>query len=220
MNWQNQLPQKIGLLFSGGVDSTILLHALLESGFAVTPFFVRCGLNWEAAEHHAIESILHRLACERLRPLVELDMPVAELYGNHWSITGRGAPDDTTPDEAVHLPGRNALLTMKAALWCHQQQIPALALATLRNNPFEDASQPFFSALNDALANGGQAVQLVRPFDQFTKADILDDWPDAPISLTFSCLAPRQGLHCDRCNKCGERRKALAYRKPVVQILA
>ena len=35
------------------------------------------------------------------------------------------------PDEAVFLPGRNALLTIKAALWCQMHGINELAVATL-----------------------------------------------------------------------------------------
>ena len=31
-----------------------------------------------------------------------------------------------------------------------------------------------------------------------------------PLELTLSCLAPREGLHCGRCNKCHERQAAFA----------
>ena len=31
---------------------------------------------------------------------------------------------------------------------------------------------------------------------------------DMPLELTFSCIDPRDGLHCGRCNKCAERQEA------------
>ena len=29
-----------------------------------------------------------------------------------------------------------------------------------------------------------------------------------PLDLTFSCIAPRDGVHCGQCNKCAERQAA------------
>jgi len=31
-----------------------------------------------------------------------------------------------------------------------------------------------------------------------------------PLHLTLTCLQPHDGLHCGRCNKCEERRRAFA----------
>jgi 7-cyano-7-deazaguanine synthase len=31
-----------------------------------------------------------------------------------------------------------------------------------------------------------------------------------PLELTFSCIAPEDGLHCGRCNKCAERARGFA----------
>ena len=72
------------------------------------------------------------------------DLPLADLYGDNWSIAGRDVPDAESPDEAVYLPGRNALLCIKPVLWCGMHGIGRLALATLAGNPFSDASDEFF----------------------------------------------------------------------------
>ena len=68
-------------------------------------------------------------------PLVQLEMPLRDLYGSHWSMTGAQVPDDHTPDEAVFLPGRNPLLLIKPALWCLTHGVGQLALATLAAEP-------------------------------------------------------------------------------------
>src|SRR5207302_1661103 len=110
---------------------------------------------------------LHRFlaaaAAPALKPLHVLAMPVADLYGAHWGLTGAGVPGADTPDEAVYLPGRNVLLLAKALLWCHLRGVPALALAPLEANPFPDATPAFFAAFAAAVnqaVGGGVSVRL------------------------------------------------------------
>ena len=113
---ENASPSTIGLLASGGLDSSILLGHLLGGGRRVQPFFVRAGLRWEDAERRQLGKFLRVLASPRLAELVVLDLPLADLYGDHWSVTGRGVPEFASPDAAVYLPGRNALLLVKLVL--------------------------------------------------------------------------------------------------------
>lgn len=201
----------IGLLVSGGLDSCILLGHLLAKGQRVRPFYVRSGLCWEAAELASLGQFLEATHCERLEELVELELPLGDLYTGHWSISGQGVPAAQTPDEAVYLPGRNALLVIKSLLWCHLHGIPQLALAPLQSNPFPDASDQFFSTFEQAMnkAANGQ-VEIVRPFGGLDKREVMRLGTDLPLGLTFSCIAPRGRLHCGQCNKCGERRAAFA----------
>jgi 7-cyano-7-deazaguanine synthase len=198
-----------GLLLSGGVDSAVLLDQLLVRGWRVVPFYVRTGCVWQAAELNAVEQFAAEIARPALESLVVLDMPLADLYGNHWSITGAEVPDDSTPDEAVYLPGRNPLLLLKPALWCRVHGIEHLAMATLANNPFGDATPEFFERFCEmlAVATGGN-LEIARPFERFTKNRVLEMGRHLPLGLTFSCLAPVDNLHCGSCNKCAERRAA------------
>ena len=132
-----------------------------------------------------------------------------DLYGNHWSINGQNTPDADSPDDAVYLPGRNALLAIKPMLWCAMHGIEELALAVLASNPFADASDGFFRDFEAALDRAsGSRVRLVRPFARMEKKDVMELGRELPLELTFSCIAPVDGLHCGRCNKCAERRRA------------
>jgi 7-cyano-7-deazaguanine synthase len=199
----------IGLLVSGGLDSGILLGHYVAEGRRVQPFYVRSGLYWETAERAALGRLLKRLACDRLAPLIEFEMPMADVYGNHWSVTGHSVPPADTPDEAVYLPGRNALLLMKPAVWCRLHEIEELALAPLGSNPFADAGPAFFESFRQALntAIGGKLV-ITRPFAQLHKRDVMEMGRHLPLELTFSCIAPVGNEHCGRCNKCAERQAA------------
>ncbi|HEV7223028.1 MAG TPA: 7-cyano-7-deazaguanine synthase [Pirellulales bacterium] len=198
----------IGLLVSGGLDSSILLEHLLDAGRKVRPLYIRSGLCWQAAEELALKRLLNAVGARRLEPLIVLDLPMADVYGDHWSITGRGIPEAGTPDEAVFLPGRNALLTIKAALWCQLHGINELAIATLDSNPFEDASTAFFSRLEQVFNAMGPTVRLVRPFADLGKQQVMELGRTLSLDSTFSCIAPHDGAHCGNCNKCAERQEA------------
>jgi 7-cyano-7-deazaguanine synthase len=205
-------PGTMGLLLSGGLDSAILLHQLLAHGWNVQPFYVRTGCLWQAEERQAIVWLLTALARPTLAELVELELPVEDLYANHWSITGQAVPDDKSSDEAVFLPGRNPLLLIKPALWCAMHGISKLALATLAANPFDDAKPDFFLRFEAMIAQAtGREIHIVRPFEMLSKRCVMQLGRDAPLELTFSCLAPVHGMHCGRCNKCAERTAAFAH---------
>lgn len=200
------------VLISGGLDSAIVLGDALRRGETVQPLFVRCGLAWEDVELTYLRRYLSAVhGAGSLKPLVILEQPVADLYGEHWSLTGRGVPDADSPDEAVFLPGRNVLLLSKALLWCHLHGVPAVALGSLQTNPFPDATPAFFSAMRDVVnrAVGGN-VEVRLPFAGMTKAAVMRLGVGLPLEHTFSCIQPTGGLHCGRCNKCAERRQAFA----------
>ncbi len=169
----------IGVLFSGGLDSSILVAHLLRVGESVQPIYVAGGLIWEEAELAAAQAILTHMAGPRLAPLVILDLPLADLYGQHWSTDGRRTPDGTTPDEAVYLPGRNPLLLVKSRLWCQLNGVGRLALGTLKNNPFADATAEFFAGFAAALDSAmSGSVTLERPFAAYTKQEVMGLAPE------------------------------------------
>lgn len=204
-----QQSETIGVLASGGLDSSILVGHLLRQRRRVRPFYIRTGLHWQAGELPALERFLERVATNDLAPLVRLDLPLADLYNGHWSLTGKGIPGADSPDEAVFLPGRNALLAVKAAVWCQLHGVGELALAPLGTSPFDDASPAFFRDFQAAINHGGLAqVRLLRPFGELNKRQVMLLGRELPLELTFSCIAPLEGLHCGRCNKCAERRAA------------
>src|SRR5438309_12122396 len=93
----------LAILTSGGLDSAILLAEALLRYATVHPLYVRQGLSWETAEMVHLQRFLELVACPALAPLEVLDLPVGDLYGGHWSVTGQKVPDADSPDEAVFL---------------------------------------------------------------------------------------------------------------------
>lgn len=201
----------VGVLLSGGLDSSILAGHLLAREHRVQPFYIRTGLYWQAGELPAVHKFLAAIASPALQELVVLDLPLADLYQNHWSVSGKNVPDAQSPDAAVFLPARNALLIIKAAVWCQLHGIKQVALAPLGTSPFHDARDAFFDNLQAALNCGDMTdIEILRPFTGMTKRHVMELGRHLPLVHTFSCIAPRDGLHCGRCNKCAERQIAFA----------
>jgi 7-cyano-7-deazaguanine synthase len=201
----------LAVLVSGGLDSAVLLGEALPQRPAVWPLYVRFGLFWEKVELFHLQRFLDAIRTPELRALTVLEMPVTDLYGEHWSLTGAGVPAAGTPDAAVYLPGRNVLFLAKAMLWCHLQDVPTLALAPLDSNPFPDATPDFFTAYEKTVNQAiGGAVRVVQPYRDLHKDAVIQRGRHLPLQWTFSCMRPIDGRHCGRCNKCAERRHAFA----------
>jgi 7-cyano-7-deazaguanine synthase len=205
------------VLYSGGLDSGILLHVLTASGRPVLPIYVDCGLAWQPAELAAARRFIATLGSPLVAAPLVLALPTADLYGDHWSVSGRGIPDAASPDEAVYLPGRNALLAVKPLVWCALNGVRRLALATLQSNPFPDASRAFFDSFSRSMSIAMAAeLEIVEPFADCAKTAVMRKGSGAPLEETLSCIAPRTGpqagrfIHCGGCNKCAERQKAFA----------
>ena len=206
------MAETLAVLASGGADSCILLVDQAAQGRVVWPVYIRFGLAWEDVEEAHLRRFLDAVSDRsRIRPLTVLELPIADVYGSHWSVSGADVPDEATPDEAVYLPGRNVLLLAKTTVWCALHGVGTIALGTLRGNPFADSSPAFFSGFA-ALAGTAldHPLEVITPFAHMSKAEVLERGRNLPLQHTFSCVSPVGHAPCQTCNKCGERRKAFA----------
>jgi 7-cyano-7-deazaguanine synthase len=214
---------KLAALASGGLDSSVMLRDLALRA-TVCPVYVRSGLLWESAEIYWLGRFLAEAEIAGCEPLTILDLPVADLYGNHWSLTGRDVPGFDTSLDSNYLPGRNLLLLSKVAVLCAMRGIPSIAMAPLSDNPFPDGTPEFFRAFarlaSDAL---GHELGIEIPFRHMSKSAVIRRGSGLPLGLTFSCIQPHGLDHCGDCTKCAERQQGFAaagvfdptpYRKP------
>lgn len=197
------------VLFSGGLDSAVLL-ALERQQFApVWPIHVRSGLAWEAAEADAIRRLLSSPPfAGRIEPLITLGLDMRDVYSaGHWAVQGR-PPAYDTPDEDVYLEGRNITLIAKAGVMCARRGVDRLALGPLAGNPFPDATPEFFAAMSRAMSLGlGKRLEIVAPLSTLHKEDVIRKGIElgVPLDLTLSCMNPVEGRPCGHCSKCRER---------------
>jgi 7-cyano-7-deazaguanine synthase in queuosine biosynthesis len=142
------------VLFSAGLDSAVLAAAEGRHDI-VHAVYVSCGLAWEAEELAAVDRLLATPAFAAVNSVARLTFTARDLYpSTHWALAGK-PPAFDTPDEDVYLTGRNVMLLSKGAIYCAQNGIHRIALATLSNNPFPDATPAFFC--------GHRARAVARP---------------------------------------------------------
>jgi len=201
---------RIAVLTSGGLDSSVLLAEEAKAA-EVYPIYVRCGLAWEDAERKALDVFLSALNSPRVMPVTTLSAPVRAMYGDHWSVGAAGVPGADEPDTSVFLPGRNILLIGLAAVWCSTHDVFCIGIGSLGGNPFPDATPDFFQKFAAALTSGlNHVVEVKAAFRELHKSDVIRRFKHLPLEATLTCMAPLDGLHCGRCNKCRERQVAFA----------
>jgi 7-cyano-7-deazaguanine synthase len=188
-----------------------MLVDLTERYAKVIPLYIRNGLVWEEAELYWLRRFLKAVNRPEIGPLRVLDLPMRDVYGAHWSMTGDAVPDRASGWEEVYLPGRNLILLAKTAVYCGLNNIDAIALGPLKTNLFADSSTEFFSGFQELAQRAlNRPLQILTPFSQLSKQEVMERGRRLPLELTFSCLNPRGKMHCGVCNKCAERMAAFS----------
>jgi 7-cyano-7-deazaguanine synthase len=203
--------ETVCVLASGGLDSGVLIAELAKEYSNVQPVYIRCGLFWEQAECYWLQRFLRKLrgVYHNIQSLKILSMDLRDIYGDHWSLTGKNVPDYNADDFEVYLPGRNIVLLTKTAVFCVLRGISTIATAPLSANPFPDGTPQFYQRIQDVLSEGMATRLSVRiPFRQLSKEEVIRMGRNLPLELTFSCICPKNRLHCGGCGKCAERIKA------------
>lgn len=209
------------VLFSGGIDSTVILAmALKESRQCYTISFdygQRHKLELQAAKAIATYySVPHQVIAIDPTPFAKsaLSNPYLEVAQNrtHQDIEAAGIPN-------TYVPGRNTLflayaLSMAEALEADEILIGANAMDA---SPYPDCRPEYFNAFQ-ALANLAtkQAVEnsgakISTPILFWDKKKIVAEGLSlgAPLHMTFSCYSPKNQTPCGRCDACMLRGQAL-----------
>ena len=200
------IKRRLAVLASGGLDSSVMLAELARGGREVFPVYVRAGLMWERHELGALRSYIRRLKLRSIHAVSVLQLPMGDLAGGHWSMTGRKVPGYRAAVSSNYILGRNLSLLAKAAIFCAYNRIGEIAMAPLESNPFPDARPEFFRALERAIDLGvGLRLKILTPYVGMTKGEVIRRGVNLPLRFTLTCARPEGITHCGRCTKCAER---------------
>jgi 7-cyano-7-deazaguanine synthase len=205
------IPGQVAILASGGLDSSVMLGEIARRGQHVYPVYIRAGLSWEGDELQTLKRFIRALRMENVEPVAVLKLPMGDLAGDHWAMTGRNVPGYNAAISSNYILGRNLSLLAKTAIFCARLRIGEVAMAPLENNPFPDARPEFFRSFARAVEIGvGIKLAIRTPFAGLTKADVVRRGTGLPLELTVSCARPHGNMHCGLCTKCAERVEGFA----------
>ncbi|XID91611.1 7-cyano-7-deazaguanine synthase [Paenibacillaceae bacterium WGS1546] len=204
---------KIVLLFSGGIDSTVLYYWLINEGYNVVPIHINYGQTTYSGEIRAIEKVT--LDFEKLNsPPIFVDVPGLRQVGS-GSLTGQTPSSQYSFDkwvESEFFPNRNMILISIAASYAYKLKIDKLAVGVAGKNSYTDTKSPFIKSIASTLSESLSQFEIVAPFVDKSREVVLDQARklNVPIESTFSCncLGER---HCLLCNSCLDREYALKW---------
>lgn len=201
----------VAVLLGGGVESTAVVRRYLSEGDTVVPIHILCGLIWDPCESWHVRRFCEQHASPRLQPLVETRLPLHDFLAGHWAITGTDVPQAGDQTARLEIPMRNLTLLSVALHQLKHLARFSLALGTTADNCFRDGSREYFDRCEDVLSlEAGFRVQILTPFIRCNKTQVIRETDAGTLALSFSCVDPRENLHCGRCIKCGRRQAAFA----------
>jgi len=211
--------QKVMVVFSGGLDSTVLLTRCLKSEkFAgVVALNFDYGSKHNERERRAAREIIENLGVA----LEEIDLrEVMKNFKSDLLKSGGEIPEGHYEEESMRatvVPVRNGIMLSIAAGLAESLDFDKVAIANHAGDHaiYPDCREVFMGHMNHAIHTGTQkGLNLYAPFSTITKADIvaLGDELDAPMHLTWSCYKGEE-IHCGKCGTCVERKEAFEHAK-------
>lgn len=203
---------KTVIVYSGGLDSTVLLYQLHAEGHDLSALSIdygqrhRCELE-RASEICSELGVPHSVAdLSAIQPLLagsSLTSPEIEVAEGHYTEESM---------KTTVVPNRNMIFLSIAtghALSIKADQI-AYAAHSGDHAIYPDCRNEFADAMAQAIRLADwEQVELIRPFVDWTKADIVRHGSElgVPFLKTWSCYKGGE-IHCGRCGTCIERREA------------
>jgi len=205
------------VLFSGGLDSTVLAAQLLADGAETRLLSIDYGQR-HAKELHQAEKIAEALGLpHRILRLPDLG-PL--LGGSSLTDDQVELPEGHYAEESMKatvVPNRNMILLALAGGHALSIGFDTIAYAAHAGDHtiYPDCRPEFADAMEKALGLADwQNLNLHRPFVNFSKEELVRKGNElgAPLELTWSCYAGRE-KHCGKCGTCVERKEAFALAK-------
>ena len=202
--------KKSVLVYSGGMDSTVLLHEYRDD--------IALALSFDyGAKHNAHESDMAEANCRKLgipRRVIQLDF----MRQFHTSLTDSSldVPEGHYTHESMRstvVPFRNGIMLSIAAGIAEDIGCEAIGIANHAGDHaiYPDCTAEFVHSMAQAIANGTYArIELFAPYTNITKRQIAlrGQQLGVDFSLTWSCYKGGE-RHCGKCGTCVERREAL-----------
>ena len=194
-------------LFSGGLDSTVLLYHLLDQGEGVFCLLFDYGQRHKKELEYAVAT------CEKLNvPFERIYLP-HEMFSRSALTKGLAPGVDELTGGATVVPNRNMVLISMAASYalCHGGTVVTWAANADDAEVYPDCRDEFLKALNCALRLcHTRRMEVHAPFIVRTKKQVVEIGRKlgVPFDETWSCYAGGDEA-CGKCGACNVRNAAM-----------
>ena len=199
---------ELRILFSGGIESAVLVGEAIEAGLKPIPVYVATGARWETAELGSAKVYLETLEVG-LSDKMMIRESISGDVEEHWAYNEGVFPFAEEDVQMLEISGRNETLLREAVRFRRDDQNVILAIGTTVDNHFKDGDRQYFDTMETMLSAEMEAeVTILAPLIELTKSDVIKRGRRFPLGLTLSCIAPFDGKACGDCIKCGLRASA------------
>lgn len=207
----NSTGRKFVLVHSGGLDSTVLLAALINLEYDVHCIGFNYGSKHAEKELEASVDICLFYGINR----VEVSLPLGGLLKSNLLKDGGEIPDGHYEAESMKqtvVPFRNGIMAAIAAGYAESIDCEAVAFGVHSGDHhiYPDCRPGFLRSMSDAMCAGTEKhITLFAPFYNFTKETIVSEGHKygVPFELTWTCYKGKE-IHCGVCGSCTERKEA------------
>ena len=206
---------KTVLIYSGGLDSTVLLTHYLDLDYDVTALHFNYGQKHHFREYLAVRRIFKHYKLKN-ENLISIELPfIGQLFKSALLEGGDDIPDGSYDRDnmgSTVVPFRNGIMLSIAAGYAESINCYHIAIANHAGDHtlYPDCTPTFISNMFNAINIGtNRKVSLESPFLHMNKAEIVNEGfiMKVPLHLTYSCYKGGE-KHCGVCGTCRERRSA------------
>ncbi|MBN2069550.1 MAG: 7-cyano-7-deazaguanine synthase QueC [Opitutales bacterium] len=205
--------KSVVLIYSGGLDSTVLLYDCLAQGIKVRTLSINYG------QKHSKELLVAHETTTQLgieHRCVDLSC-LGKILNSSLTITHEEIPEGHYEAEnmkATVVPNRNMILLSIAAGWAISTRSDAVAYGAHGGDHaiYPDCRESFADALDKAIQLADwHPVTLWRPYVHLNKTDLVKKGMElgVPFAKTWSCYKGGH-IHCGKCGTCRERKEAFS----------
>ncbi|HCU66760.1 MAG TPA: 7-cyano-7-deazaguanine synthase QueC [Rheinheimera sp.] len=207
------MPQKVVVIYSGGMDSFTVLHNAIRAGHQVY------ALSFNYGQRHVKELICAQNVCQELG----IHHKIVDISAINQLIGGSSLTDDIEVPEGHYaadnmkstvVPNRNMILLSLAVGYAVSLDAQAVYYGAHSGDHFiyPDCRPEFVQKMHDVcqIANY-EPVDIISPYLHQTKIEILKDGLKMGLdySKTWTCYNGREKA-CGKCGSCQERLEAFA----------
>ena len=199
---------ELRILFSGGIESAVLMGEAIEAGMEPIPVYVATGTRWEKTELKSANIYRETLEVGLSdKMLIRKYIPGDDE--KHWAYNKGGYPLAEDDVQTLEISGRNETLLREAVRFGEDDRKLILVIGTTVDNHFKDGDRQYFDMMETTLsAQRRSRVTILTPLKGLTKSDVIKRGKRFPLGLTLSCVAPLDGKACGVCIKCASRAAA------------